>query len=142
MRVTGLDGVEYNWRLAGHAPPGDDDRPRSSYHLAARGLLRRLYPSDRLLEEVPLPGCGSDLRADFYLALRRLMVEVQGEQHYRLVGRFHGDTLGYLASRRRDLDKKRWCVINGIVLAEFPYHEDENGWRRRIRDAYAQEDGR
>jgi hypothetical protein len=129
MRVVGLDGLEHDWRPT--------SRPRgecSSYHRAARALLRSVFPCDAILEEVFLPGSGG-LHADFYLPLRRLMVEVQGEQHFTQVDHFHGDRLGFLRARLRDDDKRRWCGLNGIALVGLPFDEDEHGWRQRVREA-------
>lgn len=141
MKIRGLDGREYHWRLTGHIVRGDDDRPRSKYHLAARELLHHLYPADRILEELFLPGLPVTEFADFYLPLRQLMVEVQGEQHYKFIHYFHHDRLGYLSALRRDIDKQRWCAINGIGLVALPFYEDQNEWARRILDPYAKDRG-
>jgi hypothetical protein len=135
MRVVGLDGGEYVWRLTGHAARGGG-RPESSYHRAARDLLRRLFPADRILEEVFLPGLPAAEYADFYLPLRVLMVEVQGEQHYGFTPHFHRHRPGYLAALGRDLDKRRWCELNDISLVELPYSEDADAWTRRIVAAH------
>src|SRR4051812_24132089 len=105
MRVKGLDGREYPWNLTGLQVNADDTRPRSSLHLAARQLLSDMYPVSPILEEVPLPGTGS-LRADFYLPHRKVMIEVQGEQHYKYSKRMHGSKAGFLEACKRDVDKK------------------------------------
>lgn len=139
MKVRGLDGREYNWRLTGHVVRGDDERPRSSYHLLARDLLRRFYPSDRVLEEVFLPGLRTVMYADFVVPLRRLVIEVQGEQHYKFVPYLCRDRLAYLAALGRDVDKRRWCVLNELSLVELPFHESEHEWTQRIRNAHAQD---
>lgn len=132
MKVVGLDGRTYIWHLAGHNGTDSPERPRSQYHLLARELLRRLYPMDRILEEVPLPGCPTNLWADFYLPLRKMMLEVQGEQHYRFIPHFHAGKLAYLSARGRDVDKKRWCLANEISLVELPWMESANDWVKRI----------
>lgn len=134
MKVTGIDGREYNWVLRGHSVRPGDERPRSKYHRRARALLGRLFPLDSVLEEVFLPGLPQAAYCDFYLPLRRLMVEVQGEQHAEFVEHFHGDRLGFLRACGRDGDKRAWCGINGVTLAELPCGEDDDGWARRILD--------
>ena len=134
MRVTGLDGKAYSWKLIGRVPLGDDEVKRSTYHLSARKLLTSLYPLDRLLEEVPLPGSWG-LEADFFLPSLKLMVEVHGEQHYKFIPYFHQTYLGFIESKKRDESKKKWCEINHINFAELPYTEDIDGWRERIRKA-------
>lgn len=139
MKVQGLDGRPYQWKLSGHVPLLDDERERSSYHLAARALLKRLYPLDRLLEELPIPGAWEHetLYLDFYVPLRRLCVEVHGEQHYSFNRFFHGDKAGFLKSRRRDQAKREWCHLNGFVFVEFPFSESVDGWSKRVVDAYS-----
>lgn len=132
MRVVGLDGADYKLRLTGHSAQREDC---SSYHRQARDLLRELYPFDSVLEEVHLPGCEGGLYLDFFLPLRRLAVEVQGEQHYRFSPHFHGDRKGYLEAQRRDQNKREWCQKNNVRLVELPYHENRDRWSERIRQA-------
>ena len=136
MKVLGLDGREYHLNLADYCRRGDDDRPRSHGHLLARILLRGYYPCDQLLEEVPLYGCGTVLYLDFFLPLRRIAVEVQGEQHYQQVKHFHPTRMDYLRARGRDVQKRQWCSLNGISLVELPYGETEDDWRNRILAAH------
>jgi hypothetical protein len=131
MRVRGLDGREYPWRLEGRQPFADDTIPRSALHKRARALIRLLYPTERVLEEVPLPG-SRDLVADFYLPLRKLVVEANGEQHYRFIQHFHKDRAGWLRSQKHDKDKAEWCAINGIKLASLPFDKDDNEWKQLI----------
>jgi hypothetical protein len=134
MKVRGLDGRDHVWKIDGHVPSLGDDRPRSKYHLAARELLKRLYPLDRVLEEVPLPGviAGKTLYVDFYLPLRKILIEVQGQQHYKFTPAFHGNRVGYMAGLRRDQAKREWCVLNELVLIELPYTESIDVWSKRI----------
>lgn len=145
MKVKGLDGKIHNLNLTGHVPLNSDDRPRSKFHLAARALLKEIFPYDLLLEEVLLPGSGG-LFLDFYIPSRNIAFEVHGQQHYKHVDFFHDSitgydgtknvefNTGYWASKRRDMDKRTWCEINKITLIELPFNEDLNGWRRRIND--------
>jgi hypothetical protein len=131
MKVKGLNGREYNWKLTGRVPLKDDARKRSKYHLAARTLLTTLFPADRILEEVPLPG-SKKLTLDFYIPSYRLAVEVQGEQHTIYNPFFHGNYLNYLAAKRRDNNKKAWCLINNLEFIEFSFMESEDEWRERV----------
>jgi hypothetical protein len=131
MKVLGLDGRQHTWYLVGHVPPKDSERPRSTLHLRARALLYKLYPSDRILEEVPLPG-SEGLFADFYVPQRKLMIEANGAQHYGYISFFHGNQLGFLESKKHDTNKRSWCKLNKITLVELPFNEDDNEWRDRI----------
>lgn len=138
MRVIGTDGREYVWKLDGRCPRADDTRARSSNHLRARVLLANLFPFDRRLEEVPLPGSGK-LSADFVVVGRQLMIEVHGEQHYRFVAHFHGDTTGFVRAQNRDDRKREWCGLNGFTYVEFPHSESDQQWTERIHTAFGQE---
>lgn len=133
MKVIGLNGREFTWKLVGHVPLGDDEQKRSQFHLAARDLLTKLFPCDRILEEVPLPGSGG-LAADFFIPAEMLMVEVHGQQHYNFIPHFHTDRLGFLLSKKRDATKRYWCKLNNICLVELPYNEVPHEWSRRIRE--------
>lgn len=130
MKVVGLDGKTYTWKLVGHTVRGSD-AAGSSYHKRARKLLSQLFPSDIILEEVALPGT-KGLRADYVLQNGKLMVEVQGRQHRVFVGHFHKHGLGFLQSLERDQKKREWCERNGIRLVSLQYDDTDERWRDQI----------
>ncbi len=130
MKIKGLDGREYSWYLVGYQPSLSDERPRSELHLEVRSLLREIFPSDRLLEEVPLPSTG--LFADFYLPQRKLMVEAHGRQHYEYVHFFHENIKGFMESKKRDRMKAEWCELNNITLVVLSYAENKDVWKKSI----------
>lgn len=131
MKVIGLDGRSHSLYLVGYQPKESDERPRSDLHLQVRALLRELFPSDRLCEEVPLPGSGG-LFADFFLPQRKLIVEAHGRQHYQFVPFFHEDVMGFLNSKKRDNNKAEWCRINSIGLAICSYKESKDEWKEHV----------
>lgn len=133
MKVTGLDGKTYSWTFSGNMPDYDDEKTRSSLHLLARNILKSIYPMDRILEEVSLPG-SNGLTADFWLPLRKTIVEVHGEQHYKYIPFFHNTVLNFYHSKRNDKNKAEWCSINNIFLIELPFNESEQQWRKRIEN--------
>ena len=53
MNIKGLDGREYSWNPSIHQA---ETEVRSSLHTKAKELLQVLFPYDRILEEVSLPG--------------------------------------------------------------------------------------
>ena len=129
MKVVDFNGREYNFPPSGHMPNLGDLRKRSQYHLAARDLLKSMYPTQRILEEIPLPGIR--LFADFYLPDRKIVIEVHGQQHYRFVAHFHGTVAGFLGAKGKDLKKQEWCELNNISLVVLPY-DKQDGWRETI----------
>ncbi len=131
MKVTGLDGKLYQWNLTGKAVLGVDQRERSGLHVTCRHLLREFYTTERILEEVYLPGSGS-LYLDFYLPVRQLAIEVQGRQHYEFSLFFHMTRSNFLFSQQRDRNKAEWCEINNITLLAL-LEKDFNEWRQLIR---------
>lgn len=134
MRVWGLDGREHAWALAGREVVGSaETRPRSAGHLRARALLQELYPFEAALEEVPVPGARPPLYLDFVLPRRRLVVEVQGEQHRRFVRLFHGTPRGFLDQRKRDQRKVEFCERNGLALVRLD-DDAPAGWAARLRE--------
>lgn len=133
MIVKGLDDNEYKWN-----PSTSKSAKRSKLHIKARELLRELFPHDRILEELSLPGSkthrsNKPLRADLFLPNRRLIVEVHGEQHYKFNTFFFKTKLEFYQARARDNDKREWCRLNDIELVEFNYNEDIDDWRRKIQ---------
>jgi hypothetical protein len=90
-----------------------------------------MYPMDRILEEAVLPGTGG-LTADFWLPLRKTIVEVHGEQHYKFIPFFHNTMLNFYHSKKNDKNKIEWCEKNNIYLIELPFNESEQQWRKRV----------
>ena len=132
MKVKGFDGRSYPFPPSGHMPDNDDSRRRSSLHLRTRKILRKLYPTSRVLEEVFLPGTNG-LFADFYLPFQKIVVECNGEQHYKFNAHFHGTRLNFMKSKANDRKKIEWCEMNNIKFIELPFNEDDDEWRDRIQ---------
>ncbi len=138
MKVKGINGKEYVWNLTGYDVFNDDKRKRSKYHLRARNLLKEIYNSYRILEEVKLPGSTalnrkSVLYLDFYIPSIMLGVEVHGQQHYEYSEFFHKSKADFLKAKARDEDKIEWCKLNNIYLIILKYSESEDEWREHIK---------
>lgn len=126
MKITGLNGKEYVWSPIVAKPT----RKCSALHSSCRDLLKKLFPSDPICEEVLLPGCSTKLYADFYLPVRNLIVEVQGKQHYektlfskKNVGAAKG-MLAFAKLRSRDAEKKELIEKNNILFVTLPYNKE------------------
>lgn len=137
MKVKGINGKEYVWNLTSYDVFNDDSRKRSKYHIRARKLLKEIFNSYRILEEVKLPGSTSlhrksVLYLDFYIPTISLAIEVHGQQHYEYSPFFHKSKADFLKSKARDEDKIEWCDLNDIQLITLKYSESDDEWRKRI----------
>ena len=130
MKVTGFDGCEY--KLPKKHKLNKEQKNASKLHKRTRSLLKKIYPLDIILEEVVLPGTGN-LRADFYLPDRKLIIECHGRQHYEFVAHFHGSKLGFFEYTHNDRKKVEWCEINNIRIVELPYDESDDEWKQRVK---------
>jgi hypothetical protein len=128
MIITDLDGKQSNWKMRrGKA------KKSSSLHLYAYELVRSIYPSDNIIEEITIPLTRkSKVFGDIYIPGRRKLIEVHGEQHYNYTPFFYSSKLDFLKAQKRDRDKQEWCEINDIQYVELPYNEKEK-WDDLIR---------
>ncbi len=138
MKVIGINGKEYVWNLTGYDVFNDDKRKRSKFHVRARKLLKELFNSYRILEEVKLPGSTelhrkSVLYLDFYIPSIKLAIEVHGQQHYEFCSFFHRSKADFLKGQARDDDKIEWCRLNDIKIITLKYSESDDEWRQRIK---------
>jgi hypothetical protein len=130
MKVVDFNGNKYSWPPKGYEVNFDDIRPRSELHLRCRELLRKLYPTQPILEEVPIPG--ENLFCDFYLPRRNMVIECNGEQHYTFMRHFHGTYTSFAKHKARDERKLQWCNINNIKFIVLPYNENDEQWQKKI----------
>ena len=139
MKAIGLDGKERSWNLSKHRNNKNSSRPRSQYHIRARNLLRKIYPRDKILEEVSLPGSNTETRkstlfADFFIPNRSLIVEVHGQQHYEYNAFYHNKKkINFYKAQARDRDKLEWCCLNNIRVAVLKYSDDLEEWERQVK---------
>lgn len=132
MQVIDLDNNHHTWHLTGNIARGKIYN-KSSFHLKARELLSGLFPTLQLLEEVSIPlRKGETLYLDFYLPLKKMCVEVHGEQHYKFVPFYHSNMLSFLKAQKRDREKAEWCNINNIRYVTLPHFENNEQWMNRI----------
>jgi hypothetical protein len=129
MNVKDLDGNINSWHIVGNINKSFN---KSSYQIQARNLLKKIYPTMQILEEVPIKIRKSEtLYLDFYIPLNKKCIEVHGEQHYKFTPHYHNNKLAFLRAQKRDKDKKEWCEINNILYIELPYDEIDN-WEKIV----------
>lgn len=134
MKIIGLDSQEYSWIPSNNIV---DTSKRSGLHNKAKELLKEKYPNDRILEELVLPGTKtstrkSTLKADFFIPVRKLIIEVHGEQHTEFNNFFFKSKMDFYKAQARDRDKKQWCEINNFELIELFHNESIEEWRGKI----------
>ena len=139
MKVTGLNGREYAWNLNGYNVLASDTRVRSKYHVRARDVLKQIFHSYRILEEVKLPGSTPSHRRgvlylDFYVPQIMLAVEVHGQQHYNYTPFFHKNKADFAIAKAKDEDKIEWCELNKIDIIVLRYSDTDEHWRKQIED--------
>lgn len=120
--------------------------PPQAVSLISRGeaecgrVLRHLFPQHAFVKVRPLwlmndwPGRRTPpkpLELDLYCSELKLAVEYNGEQHYRVVPKFHGTgpeaETKLLAQQLRDLNKRTGCTEHGVelVIVRFDVHSVE-----------------
>lgn len=131
MQVKDLDGNNHFWHLTGNMAHGKTVN-KSSLHLNARNIISKVFPTLQVLEEVPIPLRKSEtLYLDFYLPLKKMCIEVHGEQHYKFVPFYHSNMLAFLKSKKRDSEKQEWCSINNIEYIELSFDKPDE-WENII----------
>lgn len=131
MIIKDLDGNNQKWSLVGNIK--NNRLNQSNLHKSAYSLLREIYPTIPILQEVTIPLRRSEvLYLDFYIPLLKKVIEVHGEQHYKFVAHYHSNALGFIRHKKRDSDKKEWCEINSLAYVELPFNENVDQWKIRI----------
>lgn len=128
MNIIGLDGKIYNWNLVGYS--NNNQYNKSSYHLEARKLIKEIFPTCLILEEVPVPG--SRLFLDFFIPLYHIIIEVHGEQHFEFNTFFHKNKAEFAKSQVRDQEKKNWAELNQFKFIELLYNESIEQWKNKL----------
>lgn len=140
MKVIGINGKEYVWNLSKYDVKANNTRKRSKYHLRARSLLKEIYHSYRILEEVKLPGSTATHRKgvlylDFYIPQIKKAFEVHGQQHYDFSPFFHKSKADFVLSQAKDEDKIEWCRLNDIDIVILKYSDNDQQWRYQIENS-------
>jgi len=133
MKTRDLDGNIYNWKTQGTIVRSNEQRPRSKLHLTARSLLRNLYPTLQISEEVSVSlRKNKKVFLDFYINTIKTVIEVHGPQHYKFNTLYHTCAQDFLNQKKRDMNLQEWCEINNLTYIELPFNENEEQWKNRI----------
>ena len=69
---------------------------------------------------------GGKFRYDFYLPLYNILIEVDGEQHFKQVKVFQKTRSDFLKQQEHDRRKNSYSLSRGISLYRIPYWEISN----------------
>jgi hypothetical protein len=83
-----------------------------------------IYRHDRQVLDVD--GTGRGLELDIWIPKRRIGIEYQGQQHFKSIKAWGGES-ALLALQRRDEEKRQLCRKLGICLIEIDYTEPLTG---------------
>lgn len=120
MKAIDLDNNPIIFPPTGYIVPLDDLRPRSELHIKCRELLRELFPTLIVLEEVPVNvRWGKTLYLDFYLPQKKLIIECDGGQHDEYTPFFHKTVANFRKSQSNDRMKEEWAKLNNIRLVRI-----------------------
>lgn len=81
--------------------------------------LKDLFPFETIVEEEYVRFQGSQLFFDYYLKGMRILIEVQGQQHYKFNSHFHKTIENFRASKKRDNLKIAYCEEQDLTLVFF-----------------------
>ena len=99
----------------------------SSFEEETLSLLKEVFPSAKIVPQYFISYMGSQLFFDFYIPALNVIIECQGEQHYKFVSHFHGVISEYKEAKRRDQLKREWAQQQGIPLLEIKFDERPRG---------------
>lgn len=122
MKVIDLDDNIHSWNFSS---ADRLDSNKSGLHNKAREVIQKVLPNARFYEEVTIPGFKPALYADFFIPSLKIMVEVNGQQHYKFTPRFHKDKMAYFKAVNRDKKKSEFCEKNNICLVVFDYNNQD-----------------
>lgn len=150
-KYTGIKS-EYIWKYNGDLLPKTEDK---EFIHTADGFINggcghpyfwrsngnKIFQSElikhniRYKAEKTFKGCKDKklLRFDFYLYKTNEVIEIDGEQHKKIVGLFGGEE-GYNDRMRKDNIKNDYCKKNGIKITRIPYETNKIEIYRNLVD--------
>ena len=79
------------------------------------------------IQEYRLDGClsqkGNPLRVDFFLPAKSIVIEFQGQHHYKPVNKYKRAQRVHNETLLRDKQKEEYLLTNGISILTIPYWE-------------------
>ena len=101
-------------------------------YLKSQGIR---FLTQRYTLECINPDTGHVMPYDFEIRDKKILIEVQGEQHRTFIERFHVDQEGFEYQLKKDVYKREFANRNGYKLIELWYKDIENGKFKDIINA-------
>jgi len=96
--------------------------------------IKTCFPNHRLFCEHYVSFQNNKLLFDFYLPEFKLLIEVQGQQHYSYNNFFHSNSNDFKSQKYRDLLKTQWADEEGYKLLKIKYDEIEDLTNESFRE--------
>jgi len=96
-------------------------KSRSKIQFKVKQFLKPYWENHIVYEEFPV--YGSLMKVDILNATKKIAIEVQGRQHKEFNKFFHKSRANYLASIKRDHQKREWLTQNNFKLIEVEEEE-------------------
>jgi very-short-patch-repair endonuclease len=112
--------------LRGQGCPDCANLVRSNLQKSKGELIIESYLNNRNIEYVPqktFEGCKFKqlLRFDFYLPKLKMLIEYDGDQHYKFSKKFHGNLETFKLSQAKDKIKDKFSNKNGLKLVRIRF---------------------
>ncbi len=121
MKVKSLRGKSVFWKP--NLIDWDTPSTASNIQNECKQILALYWTTDIVAEEQLLPG--TKLRLDFVNFSKKIIVEVQGEQHSKFNKFFHNNNVfNFSQSLKRDEKKRQFADLNGLTFIEVKTTEE------------------
>jgi len=86
-------------------------------------LLQETFPHYKIERQFYIIINNQKLFFDFKVEVLKLLIEIQGEQHYNFNKFYHNDTRSFNQYKMRDKMKVHWAEENSYTLLSFSQEE-------------------
>ena len=94
---------------------------KSKIQFKVKEFLKPYWKNHIVYEEFPV--YGTRMKVDIVNATKKIAIEVQGRQHKEFNKFFHKTRANYLASIKRDQQKREWLEKNNFKVIEVEEEE-------------------
>lgn len=89
-------------------------------------FLKEVFPNHRVKKEKYVTYAHTQLLFDFYLPELKVLIEVQGDQHFKFNKFFHREKSNFQGQKYRDSLKTQWASEQGLKLVALTEKQIES----------------